>query len=266
MRSDHRNDRRLRGIARRQGVGGTGDARGAGAARLRGAQGRIGAARLRRPDRAHVESAGRSRRRLGAVQAGWRPRPPAAGRGAGHRAGAMAHRACADRGVLHRRGRAGRGSHRVRRRRPQAVDLFVPGRGCRRIRSIASAAARPRGRRRQGLARRPARRVVPLHPAGAGAGRSRVRQSGRRCGGDRAGSDAGASGRSGGSRGRGRALAAGPDARCRRTATLGSAGSEPRADLRTAASGGNAGAVDRTRGRRRDRDWKAGGGRSRPAT
>ena len=50
--------------------------------------------------------AGRSRRRLGAVQAGWRPRPSAAGRGAGHRAGAMAHRPCADRGVLRRRRRA----------------------------------------------------------------------------------------------------------------------------------------------------------------
>ncbi len=50
-----------------------------------------------------VEPAGRSRRRLGAVQAGRRPRPPAAGRGAGHRARAMAHRPRADRGVLRRR-------------------------------------------------------------------------------------------------------------------------------------------------------------------
>ena len=80
------------------------DARRAGAGRLRQAQGSIGAAGLRRPDRPHLRPAGRSGRRLGAVQAGRRPRPPAAGRGAGHRAGAMAHRARADRGVLRRRG------------------------------------------------------------------------------------------------------------------------------------------------------------------
>ena len=102
--------------------------------RLRRAQGCVRAARLRRPDRAHVRPAGRSRRGLGAVQAGRRPRSPAAGRGAGHRAGAMAHRARADRGVLRRRDGARRAPHRVRRRRPQAVDLFVPGRRCRRVR------------------------------------------------------------------------------------------------------------------------------------
>ena len=73
--------------------------------RLRRAQGSVRAARLRRPDRPHVQPAGRSRRRLGAVQAGRRPRSPAAGRGAGHRAGAVADRPCADRGVLRRRRR-----------------------------------------------------------------------------------------------------------------------------------------------------------------
>ena len=50
------------------------------------------AARLRRPDRPHADAAGRPRRRLGAVQAGRRARPPAAGRGAGHRARAMGDR------------------------------------------------------------------------------------------------------------------------------------------------------------------------------
>ena len=58
------------------------------------------------------QPAGRSRRGLGAVQAGRRPRSPAAGRGAGHRAGAVAHRARADRGVLRRRDGA-RDAHRT---------------------------------------------------------------------------------------------------------------------------------------------------------
>ena len=49
--------------------------------------------------------AARSRQRLGAVQARWRPRPRAAGRGAGQQPGAVAHRRRADGGVLRRRGR-----------------------------------------------------------------------------------------------------------------------------------------------------------------
>ncbi len=41
-------------------------------------------ARLRRPDRPHADAAARSGRGLGALQARWRHRPPAARRGAGH--------------------------------------------------------------------------------------------------------------------------------------------------------------------------------------
>ena len=91
--------------------------------------------------------AGRSRCRLGALQAGRWPRSPAAGRGAGHRAGAVADRPCTDRGVLRRRGGARDAAHRVRRRRSQAVDLFVPGRRRRRIRPVAPAAPRSGWRR-----------------------------------------------------------------------------------------------------------------------
>ena len=60
-------------------------------------------------------AAGRPRRRLGAVQVGRRAGPSAAGRGAGHRARAVAHRRRADRGVLRRRGRARRGVARCSR-------------------------------------------------------------------------------------------------------------------------------------------------------
>ena len=64
---------------------------------------------------------------LGAVQAGWRAGPPAAGRGAGHRAGAMGDRRRAHRRVLRAGGDGGR-AHGVRGGRPQAVDLLLPGR------------------------------------------------------------------------------------------------------------------------------------------
>ena len=253
-----RGDRYLRGIARRRGFGRTADARRAGAARLCGAQGCIRSAGLRRPDRPHVQSAGRSRRRLGAVQAGWRPRSPAAGRGAGHRAGAVAHRACADRGILRRRGGAGRASHRVRRRRSQAVDLFVPGCRCRCVRPIAPTAARTGGGGQPALAGRAARRVVPLHTAGAGAGRSGVRQPGRRRGRGRSWADTRSPRRSRGTRRRCRAMAARATARCGGTAALDGAGSESWPDLGAAASGGDAGAVDCTRGRWRHKAGKQG--------
>ena len=56
-------------------------------------------------------AAGRSRRRLGALQTRRRARPPAARRGAGHGPRAMAHRRRADRGILRRPRRArGRGA------------------------------------------------------------------------------------------------------------------------------------------------------------
>ena len=70
---------------------------------------------LRRPDRPCRARAARSRQRLGAVQARWRPRPRAAGRGAGQQPGAVAHRRRADGGVLRRRGRRAR----ARRRKPR---------------------------------------------------------------------------------------------------------------------------------------------------
>ena len=219
--------------------------------RLCQAQGSGRPARLRRPDRPHVEPAGRSRRGLGAVQAGRRSRSPAAGRGAGHRAGAMAHRACADRRVLRREGGAGRAPHRVRRRRSQAVDLFVPGRRCRCIRPVAPAAPRTGGDGGQALAGCDAGRVVPLHAAGAGAGRSGVRQSARRGGRRRGRPGSRPLRRSRRTRRRGRAVAARAAARCGRAAALGGAGSESRPDLRAAASGGDTGGVDRARNRRR---------------
>ena len=92
-----------------------------------------------------------------------------------------AHRRRADRGVLRRPRRAGAPPHGVRGRRPQAVDLFVPGRRPGGVRALARQArhgcARGAG---ETLARRDARRLVPLDRAGAGAGRRGVRRSGRR--------------------------------------------------------------------------------------
>ena len=79
---------------------------------LRGGQGARRRPRLRRPDRAHSAVAdGESRRGLGALQAGRRYRPRAAGRSPGHRAGTVGHPARPDRGIL-RRGRIGPCSHR----------------------------------------------------------------------------------------------------------------------------------------------------------
>ena len=94
---------------------------------------REGAARpagFRRPHRPRRAACSRrSRRRLGALQARRRHRARAARRGAGHRPGPVGHPPRAGRGVLQRRRRGARDPHRLHRRRRQAVDLFLPGRG-----------------------------------------------------------------------------------------------------------------------------------------
>ena len=60
---------------------------------------------------------------------------------------AMAHRPRADRGVLRRRGRAGPDAHGVRGRRPQAVDLLVPGRRPGGVRPLPRRTGAPRRER-----------------------------------------------------------------------------------------------------------------------
>ena len=264
MRPHHRRDRRLPGTARGRGVGRADDARRAGAARLRGAQGCVRAARLRRPDRAHVQPAGRSRRGLGAVQAGRRPRSPAAGRGAGHRAGAVAHRARADRGVLRRRDGARRriapcspsataSSRSIRSRAPTSMPS-TSRTGC--CASAWRRRASPGGTRRWTCRSAPRGRCwnwwiacSPIRLAAAG-----VVDAGRY---------AHALRRSGGPCRRGGAVAARAAARCGGTGALDGAGPEPRPDLGAAASGGDAGAMDRARGRRR-RDAGEQGTAARP--
>ena len=120
---------------------------------LRGREGRVGGARLRRPDRAHRRAADRpGRRRLGALQARRRHRPRAAGRGAGHRARAVGHPARPDRRVLRRR-RAPR-----RRARPSAP--------CSRSATRSSRSTPSRARGRNGSPPRPRRYRARIEGAG----------------------------------------------------------------------------------------------------
>ena len=66
---------------------------------------------------------------------------------------------------------------RVRRRRPQAVHLLLPGRRSRRVRALARHPARAASTAAgETLARCRTRRLIPLHGAGAGTGGRRVRR------------------------------------------------------------------------------------------
>ena len=70
-----------------------------------------------------------ARCRLGALQARRRHRAPAGRRGAGHEPDAVADRPFTDGGVLRRRGPPWpQAPHALRGGRPEAVDLFLPGR------------------------------------------------------------------------------------------------------------------------------------------
>ena len=77
------------------------------------------------------------------------PRPRADRRGAGHQPGPVGGGRRADGGVLRRRGRACGPAHRLRRGRPQTVDLQLPARRPGRLRgpsAPASPSGRPAGR------------------------------------------------------------------------------------------------------------------------
>ncbi len=97
---------------------------------LHPAQGGGGAAGLRGSDPEDGRpAAAAGHRAVGALQAGRRHRPRADRRGAGHQPGAVAGDRRADRGVLRRARHLGESALDLRGRRPQAVDLLVPGRG-----------------------------------------------------------------------------------------------------------------------------------------
>ncbi len=116
--------------------------------RLPRPQGGDGGAGLRRPDPAGAAAVvGRLGGGMGALSAGRRHRPYPGRRGAGHQPGAMADHRAAGAGILQRRRHKGRNpAHDLRRRRPQAVDLFVPGR--------RAGGIRPHGRAFRGTAAR----------------------------------------------------------------------------------------------------------------
>ena len=96
---------------------------------LRAQQTRPLAARFRRSRRkARCAARRREPGHMGALQARRADQPRPGRRGTGHQPAAMGRDPFADRGVLLRRQRRRPAAHTVRRRRPEAVDLLVPGR------------------------------------------------------------------------------------------------------------------------------------------
>ena len=142
--------------------------RGAAHRRLRGAGAlprRKGAARsrrLRRPDRQDAGAARQRRRRLGPLQARPRHRPPADRRGAGYERQAVGDHPAPRRRIHRRQGRPRAQAHDLRRRRREAVDLLLSGRGAQGVRADAALFRRRAQGRRIGFSVPQVRAFVPF--------------------------------------------------------------------------------------------------------